>query len=136
MNTEMKNRIFFGTLMIAVMLLVVFLSPLTRLLGFLAVGIACAWEYKTRLGEKDIPVAFWILVLFDIAAAVLAWTHQVLMGWPVLLGASVMLTMGYGVYEKSRGGVLPCIRSPASCIPDSSFPWSCSSARPHGGCIP
>ena len=27
------------------------------------------------------------------------------MGWPVLLGASVMLTMGYGVYEKSRGGV-------------------------------
>ena len=105
MNTEMKNRIFFGTLMIAVMLLVVFLSPLTRLLGFLAVGIACAWEYKTRLGEKDIPVAFWILVLFDIAAAVLAWTHQVLMGWPVLLGASVMLTMGYGVYEKSRGGV-------------------------------
>ena len=42
LNTEMKNRIFFGTLMIAVMLLVVFLSPLTRLLGFLAVGIACA----------------------------------------------------------------------------------------------
>ena len=49
LNTEMKNRIFFGTLMIAVMVLVVFLSPLTRLLGFLAVGIACAWEYKTRL---------------------------------------------------------------------------------------
>lgn len=105
LNTEMKNRIFFGTLMIAVMVLVVFLSPLTRLLGFLAVGIACAWEYKTRLKEKDIPVALWILVVFLVAAAALAWTNRVSVGWPVLLGASVMLTMGYGVYEKSKGGV-------------------------------
>ena len=105
MNTEMKNRIFFGTLMIAIMVLVVFLSPLTRLLGFLGVGIACAWEYKTRLKEKDIPVALWILVLFLAAAAALAWTNRVSAGWPVLLGASVMLTMGYGVYERSKGGM-------------------------------
>lgn len=105
-SSEMKNRIFYGTLMIAVMVLCVFLSDITRLLGFLAVGIACSWEYWMRLREKNIPVGLWILILFQAACAAVVYTDlPELAALPVLLILSIFLTMFYGVTKKEQGGV-------------------------------
>lgn len=50
---QMKNRIIYGSIMIAILLLCVFLSPITRVLGFALAGCLCAYEYSHQMEKLN-----------------------------------------------------------------------------------
>lgn len=104
----MKDRVIYGALLMAGMLLCVLLSPVTRVVFFAAAGILCMYEYCARLRESGIHCAFWALSLFLISAAVLALLGAETELWCAVFAIFVFLSMSSGIFDAKisvRGAV-------------------------------
>ena len=121
----MKDRVIYGALLMAGMLLCVLLSPVTRVVFFAAAGILCMYEYCARLQESGIHCAFWALSLFLISAAVLALLGAETELWCAAFAIFVFLSMSSGIFDakiSGRGAVYTAgdLHIPVYSLPGSS----------------
>ena len=100
----MRNRVIYGALLMAAMLLCVFLSPVTRVVFFAAAGLLCLYEYCARLREQGVHCADWVLALFIIAAAVLALVRASAELWCAAYLGCVFLAMASGILDGHVSG--------------------------------
>lgn len=100
----MKNRVIYGALLLAVLLLCVFLSPVTRVLCFAAAGLCCVQEYCKRLREHGVCCAKWVLALQLILSAVLALKAAPESLWIAAFGLCVFLAMLSGAASSKISG--------------------------------
>lgn len=72
---QMKNRIIYGSIMIAILLLCVFLSPITRVLGFALAGCLCAYEYSHQMEKLNMFCSLHVMLLYLLVQAVFTILH-------------------------------------------------------------
>ena len=119
----MKDRVIYGALLMAGMLLCVFLSPVTRVVFFAAAGILCMYEYCARLRESGVHCAFWVLSLFLISAAVLALLGAETELWCAAFAFCVFLSMCSGVFDAKISGRGAVYTAVGLAYPGVFFAW-------------
>ena len=100
----MKNRIIYGAVLIALMLVCVFLSPVTRVLFFTAVGCLCAWEYSHQMEKLDMRCSLSVMIFYLILQAVLVLSDAGLGAYSVCFVVSIYLAMVSGILRKAVSG--------------------------------
>ena len=101
----MKKRVISAALMIAVMLLCMFLSPVTRSLFLGAAGLLCIWEYYARLKEKGIHCTVVLMMLLLAAETILAIVGTAPEAWGIVFIAIIFLTFLSAIRNPAVGGV-------------------------------
>ena len=119
----MKDRVIYGALLMAGMLLCVLLSPVTRVVFFAAAGILCMYEYCARLRESGIHCAFWALSLFLISAAVLALLGAETELWCAAFAIFVFLSMSSGIFDAKISGRGAVYTAAGLAYPGVFFAW-------------
>ena len=119
----MRDRVIYGALLMAGMLLCVFLSPVTRVVFFAAAGILCMYEYCARLWERGVHCDFWVLSLFLISAAVLALLGAETELWCAAFTFCVFLSMSSGVLDAKISGRGAVYTAAGLAYPGVFFAW-------------
>lgn len=100
----MKNRVIYGAVLIAVMLVCVFASEISRTLFFAAAGILCMQEYAVRFAEKGTSASSPVLYLYMLLTALLAMLHAPLWSQTAALVGMIFLAMLVGILNPNVGG--------------------------------
>ena len=97
----MKQRVLSAIVMIAVFFLCVFLSPITRILIFLVLGILCVREYAAKMKEKEVNATFILPAAFMASEAILVFLEAKTEAHVICFAGFVFLTLIAGtVLEK------------------------------------
>ncbi len=107
--------------MIAVFFLCVFLSPITRILIFLVLGILCVKEYADKMNEKEVSACFWLPSAFMVAEAILAFLEAKTEAHLILFITFLFVTLIAGtVFDKiGAKGMIATVFS--LCYPSALF---------------
>ena len=100
----MKNRIIYGAALIALMLVCVFLSPVTRVLFFAAAGCLCAWEYSKQMEKLGLACSLSVLFFYLLLQAVLVLLNQGSSAYGALFVGAVYLAMLSGILRRRVSG--------------------------------
>jgi len=100
----MKNRIIYGAVLIALMLICVFLSPVTRVLFFAAAGCLCAREYSKQMEKLGMACSLYVMILYLLLQAVLVLLNAGSSAYAALFIGAVYLAMLSGILRKRVSG--------------------------------
>ncbi len=100
----MKNRIVYGALLIVMMLLCVFLSPISRVLFFTAAGCLCAYEYSHQMEKLNMRCSLRVMIFYLCLQSILVLSNAGLGAYSVCFVASVYLAMLSGILRKTVSG--------------------------------
>ena len=100
----MKNRIIYGAILIALLLLCVFLSPVTRVLFFAAAGCLCAREYSKQMEKLGMACSLYVMILYLLLQAVLVLLNAGSSACAALFIGAVYLAMLSGILRKRVSG--------------------------------
>lgn len=100
----MKTRVISAVALLTVTFTCVLLSPVTRIIFFAAAGCMCAYEYSKSVEKLDAACTLWVMILYLIAQAVLAYFRVDYLAYIVLFIICVYLSLFSGVlYSKVSG---------------------------------
>lgn len=129
----MKNRIIYGAVLIALMLVCVFLSPVTRVLFFAAAGCLCAREYSKQMEKLGMACSLYVMILYLLLQAVLVLLNAGSSAYAVLFIGAVYLAMlsgilrrrvsGNGAIDTVAGLTYPCLLFGAIMVISVSSIW-------------
>ncbi len=100
----MKTRVISAVVILSITFVCVLLSPITRILFFAAAGILCAYEYSKNVEKLDAACTLWVMVLYLVAQAVLAYLHVGYLAYIICFIACVYLSLFSGVLHKKVSG--------------------------------
>lgn len=100
----MKNRIIYGAALIALMLVCVFLSPVTRVLFFAAAGCLCAWEYSKQMERLGMACSLSVLIFYLVLQAFLVLVNAGLPAFAALFIGTIYLAMLSGILRRRVSG--------------------------------
>ena len=130
---QMKNRIIYGSIMIAILLLCVFLSPITRVLGFALAGCLCAYEYSHQMEKLNMFYSLHVMLLYLLVQAVFTILHVGLAAYCACFIGAVYLAMfsgvlrkrvnGNGALDTAAGLTYPCVLFSAIMVIGNSDIW-------------
>ncbi len=100
----MKTRVISAVVLMSAAFLCVFLSPLTRVLFFAAVGGLCAYEYSVNVEKLDASCTLWVLFVYLGAQALLTLLGVGLFWYTVLFVFCLYLALFSGVLHKKVAG--------------------------------
>lgn len=115
----MKNRIIYGAILMALLLVCVFLSPVTRVLFFAAAGCLCAREYSKQMEKLGMACSLYVMILYLLLQAVLVLLNAGTSAFAALFIGAVYLAMlsvilrkrvsGNGAIDTVAGLAYPCL---------------------------
>ena len=100
----MKTRVISGVVLIAITLLCVLLSPVTRIIFFAVAGLLCAYEYSRGLEKINVYCCAWVMYVYICAQAILAFFHAGPVALIACFCAAVFLALFSGVLHKKVSG--------------------------------
>jgi len=100
----MKDRIIYGAILMALLLVCVFLSPITRVLFFAAAGCLCAWEYSKQMEKLNMACSLYVLILYLLLQAGLVLLDAGTSAYAALFIGAVYLAMLSGILRKRVSG--------------------------------
>lgn len=100
----MKNRIIYGAILIALLLVCVFLSPVTRVLFFAVAGCLCAREYSKQMEKLGMACSLYVMILYLLLQAVLVLLNAGSSAYAALFIGAVYLAMLSGILRKRVSG--------------------------------
>ena len=100
----MKNRIIYGAVLIALLLVCVFLSPVTRVLCFAAAGCLCAREYSRQMEKLGAVCSLPVMILYLLLQAVLVLLNAESTAFAALFIGAVYLAMLSGILSSHVSG--------------------------------
>lgn len=100
----MKTRILSAAVMLAVLLLCMCLSPVSRVLFFAAVAIRCTYEYSRGMENIRIYCCAWVMYLYIAVQAMLSLFHAGPAAFIVCFCAAVYLALFSGVMHPKVSG--------------------------------
>lgn len=100
----MKNRIIYGAILMVLLLVCVFLSPVTRVLFFAAAGCLCAREYSKQMEKLGMACSLYVMILYLLLQAVLVLLNAGTSAFAALFIGAVYLAMLSGILRKRVSG--------------------------------
>ena len=100
----MKTRVISAIFILSITFTFVLLSPVTRIIFFAAVGIICAYEYSKNVEKLDAACTLWVMVLYLVVQAVLAYFHVGYVAYIICFIGCVYLSLFSGVLHKKVSG--------------------------------
>ncbi len=100
----MKNRIVYGAIMITIMVVCVFLSPITRVLFFAVAGCLCAREYSKQMEKLGMACSLYVMILYLLLQALLVLMNAGSSAYAALFIGAVYLAMLSGILRKRVSG--------------------------------
>lgn len=100
----MKQRVISAVCILSITFVCVLLSPLSRIIFFAAAGILCAYEYSKNVEKLDAACTLWVMVLYLVAQAVLAYFNVGLIAYIICFIGCVYLSLFSGVLHKKVSG--------------------------------
>ena len=100
----MKTRVISAIAILSITFTFVLLSPITRIVFFAAVGIICAYEYSKNVEKLDAACTLWVMVLYMIVQALLAYFKVGYISYIVCFISCVYLSLFSGVLHKKVSG--------------------------------
>ena len=100
----MKNRIIYGAILMVLLLVCVFLSPVTRVLFFAAAGGLCAREYSKQMEKLGMACSLYVMILYLLLQAVLVLLNAGTSAFAALFIGAVYLAMLSGILRKRVSG--------------------------------
>lgn len=100
----LKKRVISAIVLVAIALICVFLSTITRVLFFGVAGILCAYELSRALEKMEVYCAAWVMYVYIAAQAVLTLFHAGPVAYLSCFAGGVFLAMFSGIlHSKVRG---------------------------------
>ena len=100
----MKKRIVSGIILAALLLLCVFLSPITRVAFFALAGCLCAREYSKQMEKLDMACSLYVMILYVILQALFVLLDAGISAYAALFVGAVYLAMLSGILRKRVRG--------------------------------
>ena len=100
----MKTRVTSAIVLVAITLVCVLLSPVTRILYFAVAGLCCAYEYSRALEKIEVYCCAWVMYVYVTAQAVLSLFHAGPVGLIACFCAAVFLALFSGILHKKVSG--------------------------------
>ena len=100
----MKTRVTSAIVLVAITLVCVLLSPVTRILYFAVAGLCCAYEYSRALEKIEVYCCAWVMYVYVTAQAVLSLSHAGPVGLIACFCAAVFLALFSGILHKKVSG--------------------------------
>ena len=132
-KAPVKTRIVSATVLLAVFLSCMVLSPYSRVLFFTVAGIACAYELSKNFEKLDASCSLWVMISYLTASAVLILTGFGTTPLIIAFVASVFLSLLAGILQEkvsgkgafyTMGGVCyPCMLFVVAMVVSNSDIW-------------
>ena len=129
----MKNRVIYGAILLALTVLCIFLSPVTRVLFFAAAAILCAVEYSRQMEKLEVRCSLWVLVTYLVVQAGLTLLRAGASAYAACFVGSVYLAFisgilrrkvsGNGALDTAAGLAYPCVLFGAIMVISVSDIW-------------
>ena len=129
----MKTRVISAAVLIAVSLLCILLSPVTRVLFFAAAGILCVYEFSVSLEKLNVHCRLWVMVVYLLMQALFSLLHTGLFPYCASFIACVYLALfsgvlrqrvsGNGALDTVAGLAYPCVLFAALMVVSVSSIW-------------
>ena len=101
---ELKTRVISAVVLVAVTLVCVLASPVTRILYFAVAGLCCAYEYSHALESVEVYCCAWVMYVYVTAQAILSLFHAGPVGLIACFCAAVFLALFSGILHKKVSG--------------------------------
>ena len=100
----MKKRVISAVLLIVILLVCVFLSPVSRMLFFALAGCLCAYEYSTQMEKLNMFCSLYVMIFYLVAHAVLTLLNAGLAAYCACYVGAVYLAMLSGILRRRVSG--------------------------------
>ena len=100
----LKQRVLSAVLLLALALVCVFLSYITRVLFFAAAGVVCAYEYSRNLEKIEVYCAAWVMYVYISIQAVLAIFHAGAVSYIACFTGGIYLALFSGIVHRKVSG--------------------------------
>ncbi len=100
----MKTRVVSAVVLIAITLICLFLSPVTRVLYFTFMGALCAYEYSKSVERLEARCTLWVMFVYLGGQTVLTFLDAGIFAYSVCFVVSVYLALFSGVIHKRVAG--------------------------------
>lgn len=100
----MKQRVKSAIVVVAITLLCLTISDITRLIFFAAAGILCAYEYSRALEKANVYCCAWVMYTYLSVQAVLAFFHAGPVALIACFAFAVYLALFSGILHKKVSG--------------------------------
>ena len=100
----MKKRVYSAVILMAVTLVCVFASYVTRVLFFAAAGLLCAYEFSRAVEQLDVYCCAWVMYVYIAVQAVLTLFHAGVLAYIACMAGGVYLSLFSGILHKKVSG--------------------------------
>ena len=100
----MKKRVNSAVILIAITLVCVFASYVTRVLFFAAAGILCAYEFSRGVEKLNVYCCAWVMYVYISVQAVLTLFHAGVLAYIACMAGGVYLSLFSGILHKKVSG--------------------------------
>ena len=100
----MKKRVNSAVILIAITLVCVFASYVTRVLFFAAAGILCAYEFSRGVEKLNVYCCAWVMYVYIAVQAVLTLFHAGVLAYIACMAGGVYLSLFSGILHKKVSG--------------------------------
>ena len=100
----MKKRVISAVVLIAITLVCVFASYVTRVLFFAAAGILCAYEFSRNVEKLEVYCCAWVMYVYISIQALLALLHAGEIAYISCMAGGIYLALFSGILHKKVSG--------------------------------
>ena len=100
----MKKRVISAVILIAIVLICVFASYVSRVLFFAVAGILCAYEFSRNVEKLNVYCCAWVMYVYIAIQAVLTLFHAGVIAYISCMAGGVYLALFSGILHKKVSG--------------------------------
>ncbi|MBQ9248896.1 MAG: phosphatidate cytidylyltransferase [Oscillospiraceae bacterium] len=100
----MKKRVISAVILIAIVLICVFASYVTRVLFFAVAGILCAYEFSRNVEKLNVYCCAWVMYVYIAIQAVLTLFHAGVIAYISCMAGGIYLALFSGILHKKVSG--------------------------------
>ena len=100
----MKKRVISAVILIAIVLVCVFASYVSRVLFFAVAGILCAYEFSRNVEKLNVYCCAWVMYVYIAVQAVLTLFHAGVIAYISCMAGGIYLALFSGILHKKVSG--------------------------------
>ncbi len=100
----MKKRVISAVILIAIVLICVFASYVSRVLFFAVAGILCAYEFSRNVEKLNVYCCAWVMYVYIAIQAVLTLFHAGVIAYISCMAGGIYLALFSGILHKKVSG--------------------------------
>ena len=103
-GVSLKKRVVSAVVLIAITLICVFSSYVSRVLFFAVAGLLCAYEFSRNVEKLEVYCCAWVMYVYIVAQAVLTLFHAGAIAYIACMAGGIYLALFSGILHKRVSG--------------------------------